>query len=358
MQMRPNFGKEERDAIYKYMSEDVFLTEFKQTENFENELAHFLGAKHCIATNNGTISLSLAAMALDLQPSDEVIVPNYTMIATPNSVKMLGCKPVFVDVEPATLCLDLEQTKKAVTPRTKAIYFMAANGRYPSYDIDQLLVFAYEKNIAVIEDAAQAIGSYYPDGTHIGLKGSIGSLSFSAPKLISTGQGGVVFTNDDDLSAKLRRLKDFGRSSGGNDIHASIGYNFKFTDLQAIIGLEQLKKLQSRIQRKKAIYALYYNQLKDINGIELFNHDLSKTTPWFIDCVCQNRNELIQHLKSNAIGSRTMYPPINQQVAYNIPGEFPISEMIGENGLWLPSAIDLTDEDITRVTSAIKDFYG
>lgn len=256
MQMRPLFGEEEKRAICEYMDEDGFITEFKRTEQFEQMIAGYTGAKHCIVVNNGTVSLTLAALAVGVQAGDEVIVPNYTMIATPNSVKMFGAIPVFVDVEPETLCLDIEKVLQALTPKTKAIMLVSANGRYPKAGISAFEKLARERNLLLIEDSAQSLGSFYPDGRHIGRAGLVGSFSFSAPKIISTGQGGAVVTDDDSVAAKLRRLKDFGRSGGGNDVHDSIGYNFKFTELQACIGIEQMKKLPARVERKKKFGAV------------------------------------------------------------------------------------------------------
>ena len=255
-QMQPWFDEKEKNALAEYMDEGGFITEFKRTERFEQIIGEYTGAKHCIVVNNGTISLTLAAMATGVKAGDEVIVPNYTMIATPNSVKMFGATPVFVDVESETLCLDIELTRKAITKKTKAIMLVSANGRYPKAGIDAFTKLADQNNLVLIEDSAQSLGSFYPDGRHIGRAGKVGSFSFSAPKIISTGQGGALITDDDDVAFRLRRLKDFGRSGGGNDIHDYIGYNFKFTDIQACIGIEQMKKLPYRIERKKEIWAM------------------------------------------------------------------------------------------------------
>ncbi len=358
MQMRPLFGEEEKRAICEYMDEDGFITEFKRTEKFEQMIAEYTGAKHCIVVNNGTISLTLAAMAAGVEAGDEVIVPNYTMIATPNSVKMFGAVPVFVDVEPDTLCLDIELVRKAITPRTKAIMLVSANGRYPKAGIEEFERLAKEKKLLLIEDSAQSLGSFYPDGRHIGRAGIIGSFSFSAPKIISTGQGGALITDSDEMAHKLRRLKDFGRSGGGNDIHDSVGYNFKFTELQACIGIEQMKKLGSRVVRKKEIWQRYTDNLANVTGISLFKHYLNCTSPWFIDCVVENRADLILYLKDSGIGSRVMYPPINQQVAYREEGSHPVSKSVGQNGLWLPSSVQLKNDEIDFICAKVREFYA
>ena len=354
MQMRPNFGQEEKKAISEYMEEDGFLTEFRRTEKFEGMIADYTGAKHCVVVNNGTISLTLAALALDIKANDEVIVPNYTMVATPNSVQMFGAKPVFVDVEPSTLCLDINLVEKAINSKTKAIILVSANGRYPDSSIKAFEDLASSYNLKIIEDAAQSLGSFYPDGRHIGLAGDVGSFSFSAPKIISTGQGGALITNNDDVASKLRKLKDFGRTGGGNDIHDVIGYNFKFTELQACIGIEQMKKLPSRLLRKKEIFKRYQTNLSNSKNISLFDHNLECTAPWFIDSICKNRDKIQNSLMENNIGSRPMYPPINKQQAYNLGFETPVSDNIGKNGLWLPSAIDLTNEEIDRICDVIQ----
>jgi perosamine synthetase len=358
MQMRPLFGDEEKKAICEYMDEDGFITEFKRTQKFEEMIAEFTGAKHCIVVNNGTVSLTLAAMAVGIKAGDEVIIPNYTMIATPNAVKLFGAVPVFVDVEESTLCLDIELVEAAITPKTKGIMFVSSNGRHPSSGIEAFLALCERRGLKLIEDSAQSLGSYYPDGTHIGRKGHVGSFSFSAPKIISTGQGGAIITDDDEIALSLRRLKDFGRDGGGSDVHGSIGFNFKFTELQAVIGIEQMKKLSERVARKKEIYLRYQEGLSGLEKIQLFQNDMVTTAPWFIDALVDQREPLIEFLKAKGIGTRVMYPPINRQKAYLIDGCHPVSDQVGERGLWLPSMVQLTDDQIAHICHEIKNFYN
>jgi len=361
--MEPWFGEEEKSAINDYMEEGGWLTEFKRTAKFEEMIAKYTNTKYCVVVNNGTISLTLAAIACGIEAGNEVIVPNFTMVATPNSVMMLGAKPVFVDVEPESLCLDIKKTEAAITPNTKAIMLVLANGRYPKCGIEAFVELCEKFNIKLIEDSAQSLGSRYPDGRHQGSVGSVGSFSFSAPKVISTGQGGALITNDDEIIYKLSRLKDFGRSGGGNDVHDSIGYNFKFTELQACVGIEQMKKLEWRVNRKKEIFKLYKKLLANIPQIKFFEQDLVNTTPWFIDVLAEDKLGLNAYMKENNIGTRIMYPPINHQVAYtNIYGEpddrqFPISNLVGQKGLWLPSASQLTDYEIISICDVIKKYY-
>lgn len=357
-QMQPWFDDNERLAINDYMLEQGFLTEFKRTQLFEDSIAKFTGAKHCIVVNNGTISLTLAALALGITHGDEVLVPNYTMVATPNSIKMIGANPIFVDICPSTLWIDFELMQKYITNKTKAIILVSPNGRSPNIDIDKYLEFSNAHDIPIIEDAAQSLGSFYKDGKHIGTKGNIGSFSFSMPKIITTGQGGALITDSDELAVKLRRLKDFGRTSGGLDFHETIGFNSKFTELQAVIGLEQMKKLPRRISLKKEIWKYLQENLSDIEGFKLFYNDTSLVSPWFIDSLCERRDDLKEFLAINGIGSREMYPPLNEQPCYNISGNFPVSKKIGKSGLWLPSYAQLTKPELDRIIETITNFYN
>jgi len=356
--MEPCIGDEERKAVADYMAAPGWLTEFRNTALFEKAVAQYCNCEHAIAVNSGTVALTLAALALELGVGDEVIVPNFTMIATPNAIMLAGATPVLVDVEPATLCMDIDLARAAITPRTKAIFLVAINGRYPVAGIEAFVDLCREHKIALVEDAAQALGSRYPDGFHMGTKASIGCLSFSAPKIITTGQGGMLLTNDAHLADKLRRLKDFGRSGGGNDIHDSIGYNFKFTELQACIGLAQLEKLAARVLRKKAIWQRYQSALAGLGGIKLFDMDIVNCVPWFIDILADQRDGLQQFLREQGIGTRVMYPPINAQRCYQVAGSFPVSATVGQHGLWLPSASQLSDAQVDRVCQAIRSFQS
>jgi len=356
--MEPWLGEEEAAAVNDYMRSGGWLMEHDKTRKFESIIADYTGASHCIVTVNGTVSLTLAALACDVKAGDEVIVPNYTMIATANSALLLGARPIFVDVEPETLCLDINQTEAALTPKTRAIMLVTANGRYPKAGIEAFVDLADRYGLALIEDAAQSLGSHYPDGRHIGSVGKVGSFSFSVPKIITTGQGGCLITNDGELAERLRKLKDFGRAAGGADIHQSIGYNFKFTDLQACVGIEQMKKLDWRIKRKKEILVKYRQALCAVGSVKFFEQDLVNTTPWFIDVLCERRADLQEHLKLRGIGTRAMYPPVNKQQAYQRLGEHPVSELVGQQGLWLPSSSQLTDQQIETVCDSVAEFYN
>ncbi len=354
-QTEPWFDDKEADALHQYVLSGGWGTEFKKTAEFEDRLCDFTGAGHCVVTTSGTVALSLALLALDIRPGDEIIVPDLTMIATANAATLIGAKPVFVDIEPETLNLDLSAAENAITAATKAIIHVSLNGR--SNDLDALLSLCRSHGLYLVEDAAQSLGSYY-DGRHLGTVGDVGCFSFSTPKVITTGQGGAIVTNDDAVAGALRRIKDFGRTSGGADIHDSLGFNFKFTDFQAVIGIEQMKKLPWRLQRKKEIWQRYRKQLDGIDAIEWIETDTTRVAPWFIDVFVADRDDLSRHLRDGGIGARPIYPPVHAQKAIGLGHlSFPVTDRYAATGLWLPSSTRLGDADIDRVCQAVGAFY-
>jgi perosamine synthetase len=357
-QTEPLIEEEEKKAVAEYLGSGGWLTEFKKTREFEEGIARFLGVKYVSVVNNGTVSLAVALMALGLGREDEVIVPDYTMIASANAVVLAGAKPVFVDINPQNLCLDFEKTKNAITPRTKAIILVTINGRWPV--MEKFVELAAENDIFLVEDAAQSFGSKYKN-KFLGTFGVLGCFSFSPHKIITTGQGGCVATNDENPYQKILKIKDFGRSKSGVDYHEAMGFNFKFTDLQAVIGIEQLKKIEQRVQKKKEMYRQYRESLKNIAEIELIETDLEQTAPWFVDILVplEKRDDLVEFLKEKGIGTRPFYPAIHTQPPYSwVKGNFANSENISKRGLWLPSSLALQDEEIEYICKSIKEYFN
>lgn len=359
-QMQPWIGKEEQQAISLYLKNGGWLTEFKKTKRLEEMIAKFTGAKYACMVSNGTVSLFIALQALGIGQKDEVIVPNFTMIASANAVILSGAIPILVDITRENLCIDLSLAQKAITKKTKALMFVSLNGRSPN--MDEVISFCRKNKLYLVEDAAQSFGSKWK-GKHLGTFGEIGSFSFSSPKIITTGQGGALTTNSDNLIKKIRQIKDFGRVRSGVDEHIILGYNFKFTDLQAVIGIEQMKKLPMRVKRKKEIYNLYNKTLSPLKQVQFIPTDLDNTSPWLIDIFAEKRDQLIEYLLKNQIGSRKFYPAIHTQAPYKNWSEyknvhFPVSEEIPSKGLWLPSSSFLTDQTILRVCKVIKKFYS
>lgn len=354
-QMEPRFGQEEKQALTEYMDSGGWLTEYRKTHEFERMIADYVGSRYCAVLSNGTVTLFTALMALGVGPGDEVIVPDFTMIASANAVVLVGAKPVFVDISLSNLCLDLDLAEQAITPRTKTIMLVSLNGRSP--DMHRVVELAQRHGLYLVEDAAQSLGSSY-EGRHLGTFGHIGSFSFSAPKVITTGQGGALVTDDAGLADGIRKIKDFGRRQSGIDFHETLGYNFKFTDLQAVVGIEQMKKLNWRVQRKREMFALYRCGLMDVLQVGFIETNLEETSPWFIDVLVPDPKALGSFLKEREIGTRPFYPSIHSQPPYGVEGTFPVSNYVSAHGLWLPSSSFLSDEDITRICREIKAFFS
>lgn len=356
-QMEPSFDKAEVNALNNYFKGAGWGGEYVKTEELESMIAKFTKVKYCSMNSNGTISLIIALLALNLKQGDEILVPDITMIASPNAAILLGIKPVLADIEKDTLCLDLKQAEKLLTPKTKALMYVPFNGR--SGNMKQVVNFCRKHQLYLIEDAAQALGSYW-QGQHLGTFGQIGNFSFSVPKIITTGQGGALITDNKKLYEKIEKIKDFGRIRGGIDIHDTWGWNFKFSDFLAVIGIEQMKKLRQRIKRKREIYQRYYSNLKQVKQIHFVPTNLEQTTPWFIDIYVSHPNKLSDYLKKQGVGSRPIYPAIHTQKIYKraqLNSFFPVSAKVGRQGLWLPSSIKLTDTQIDKISKQIIKFY-
>ena len=348
LQSRPHFGPEEAEATYRYMSNpDNYLTEYKQTEELERMLCEYIGTKHCIMTTSGNNAIVMALMALDLKPTDEVIVPNYTMIATINSVRMVGAKPVLVDVDPLTLTLSLDTVRRVRTPHTKVVLHVSLNNR--SQDLTEMRAYCDAEGLLLVEDAAQSLGCRI-GGKHLGTFGSLGCFSLSTPKIISTGQGGFVVTDNSELARKMRMIKNFGRKEGGVDVFEVFGLNMKFTDVQAVIGIEQVKKLPTRVKRLRAIFDRYAAGLPG----RFRKPPSDEWIPWFVDLFVEDRDGLATFLKKHNIQTRPTYPEINRTPMYEDGQVFPVSESISRTGLFLPTHPLLTDAEIDYICKIIS----
>ena len=327
-------------------------------KQFQSLFAKYFKKKYAFATNSGTAALHMAVSVLNLKHDDEVIVPDMTFIATANAVDMAGATPILVDVK-EDLTISPKAIKKAITKKTKAIIPVHVTGR--AADMETIMTIAREHNLIVIEDAAEALLSKHK-GKYLGTWGDAGCFSFSPNKTITTGQGGIAVTNDDNIATNLRMLKDQGRptrGSGGNDIHHIRGYNFKFTNLQAAVGLGQLHYLEARVKRMREIYKWYTEGLKNVSEIKLYPCDLKNgAVPQWTDIQTERRDELEKYLKDNNIDSRKYWHPIHTQAPYKQNDEnFPNSTRLSGKSLWLSSAFTLTQEDINMVCEKIKEFF-
>ncbi|MBI2020928.1 DegT/DnrJ/EryC1/StrS family aminotransferase [Candidatus Giovannonibacteria bacterium] len=335
-----------------YVNEGVLASEF------EKKIAELVGARYAVATTSGTVSIFLVLKALGVGSGDEVIVPDATFIATANAAELCGARPVFVDINERDLNISTEAFERAITSKTKAVVPVHVTGR--ACDMETILDIARKNKIFVVEDAAEALGSKYK-GKFLGTWGDAGCFSFSANKTISTAQGGMIVTNNGALASKIRALKDQGRTikgTGGDDLHSSVGYNFKYTDIQAALGLGQLTHFERRAARMKRNYKMYSDNLKNIKDVRVFPSNPEELPQW-TDIICPRRDELAEHLKKQNIDCRKYWHPIHKQSAYPQPDDkFPVSTRVLPKSLWLPSAFTLTDEDVNFVSNEIKSFFA
>jgi perosamine synthetase len=355
-QMEPVTTADDVAAVQRYLASGGWLTEFKETRRFASAIRDYTGAAHCVIAPSGTLALFLALKACGISDGDEVIVPDLTMAASATAVILAGGRVVFADIEPETLCLDAAAVEPLLTARTRAIVFVSLNGRAPAR-FEQHVSRWRGRGLRVIEDAAQSLGSFH-QGRHLGTIGDCGILSFSSQKLVTTGQGGAVLTNDEELASQMQLLRDFGRLEGGSDHYLTVGWNLKFTDLQAALGVSQAQRLPAIVNRKREIGARYRAHLGGIDGVSMPGWS-EEVTPWFVDVLvdADRKAALIAHLRNNGVGTRPFYPPLHAEPAFNVEGSFPVATSISARGLWLPSSLRLDDQQIDRVCGVIRSFF-
>jgi len=332
----------------------------KYVKQFEDEFASFCNAKYAVSTSSGTSALHLALKALGIKEGDEVIVPNFTFLSTANVVVHCNAKPVFVDVDKETWNMDIEKLKEKITERTKAIIPVHIYG-HPC-DMDSIMEIAKKHNLLVIEDSAEAHGAEYK-GKKVGSIGDAGCFSFYGNKVITTGEGGMVVTNNLELDEKMRILRDHGVSKTKKYDAQYAGFNYRITNIQAALGLAQMERIDEFIDKKRK-NAKYYNKLlKDIKGIILpAEKEWAKNIFWMYSIVLTpefpiSRDELMEKLKENNIESRPFFPTLHNSQAfkeYSQNETFPIAEMLASSGINLPSSPKLTKEQIQRIVRVIK----
>jgi len=349
---RTSFGEEEIRRVAESIRAEC-VSQGKVTREFEQKLEDFLQVRHVVAVASGSVALLSALMAIELKPGDEVIVPNRTWIATAHAVKLLGAKVIPVDVEVDRPIIDANQISHAVTSRTRAIIPVHMNGR--SADMRQIRQIAKQNHLFVIEDAAQAIASKNSDG-FLGTQSDIGCFSLSVAKTIATGQGGFAVTNNDNLAEKLRSIRTHGVENIKNPGKwVMAGFNFRFTDVLASIGIEQLKHLPERVEHLRELYRVYEIGLKDspfkIIPVNINNGEVPVYNEFLVD----NRQCWINRLEQSGIETRPFYPDINQADYLEIPlRNYPNSIKYGLNGIYLPSGPSQSMNNLLTVISEIN----
>ncbi len=355
---KPLIGEEEKKAVMEVLSSGM-LAQGEKVAAFEKSFAEFIGVKHAIATSNGTTALHAALVGLGIGHGDEVITTSFTFIATANAIKMAGATPVFVDIDEQTFNLDPAKIEAAITSKTKAIMPVHLFGLPAA--MERITTIAQKHNLKIIEDACQAHGADI-HGKKAGSFG-VGCFSFYGTKNMTTGEGGMITTNDDLLATQIRKIISHG--SERRYVHSSLGYNYRMTDLAAAIGIEQLKKLNHFTNKRKENAQKLTNRLSSIKGLitphldqnvqnHVFHQYTLRVTPDFP----LSREKLIEHLASRGIASSVFYPiPIHQQEAYRDYNHqrLPITELTSREVISLPVHPDLTDDHIKRIIAAFEE---
>lgn len=359
IQIMPWIDEAELEALAQVIR-STFITEHQATRTFEENFQKLTGAKHAIAVFNATVGLYTALKALDVGSGDEVIVPDLTFVATANACIMAGGIPVFCDVDRRSFNMDPEAMERKITPRTKVLMPVHLYGQCA--DMDRIMKIAQKHNLKVVEDAAEVVGAKW-NGQAAGTFGDIGVYSFYANKIMTTAEGGLILTDNDELAQKCKILKNHGRVESGTFIHPYVGFNFKFTDLQAAVGNAQFKKLPQMMKDKEQVLAWYKKHLSGVEGVEFpWKAPQAENVIWFVNIVTPAlpSKQLSEHLAEHDIETRSFFPPLHQQPCYDatlIAGEFPNADWLYEHGLSLPSSHNLTEEEVKYVCRHIRDFF-
>jgi perosamine synthetase len=356
---QPSLNGNEKKYVNECLDSTWISSKGRFIANFEAGFSEFTKIKHVIAVPNGTIALHLALLTLGIKRGDEVIVPTLTYVATANSVTYTGAKPVFVDSLSGTWQIDPDDIRRKITKRTKAIMPVHLYG-YPS-NMNEIKKMAEEFNLLIVEDCAESFGTKL-NGTHVGNFGDISAFSFFGNKTITTGEGGIVATNNKKIFQLATRLKGQGLAKNREYWHDIVGYNYRMTNICAAIGLAQLERVNHIIKKKRQIANWYYNSLKNLN-LEFHNetNDVFHSY-WMVNILVKNykdRDKLREYLKANSIETRPVFFPIHTMPIYKTKGQkFPVAEGIARRGITLPSYPALTKEDVFYISSKIRDFYN
>jgi perosamine synthetase len=362
VQIEPWIDGAELEELQRVIA-STFVTEHDLTREFEERTAELTGSRHAIAVCNGTMALFVSLKALGIGPGDEVLVPNFTFIASANAVLLAGATPVLCEVREDTFCIDTSRASHLVTERTKAIMPVHLYGQ--AADMNVVAAFAASHGLYVIEDAAEAIGVRF-EGRHAGTFGEVGILSYYGNKTVTCGEGGIVLTNRDDLAKAAYRLKNYGRDGKGSFIHDSIGFNFSFTDLQGAIGVAQMKKMPRIVARKREIRDRYVKELAGLADFSpVFVDPRCEPVFWFTSFLCDDPGRLAIFLRESNIQTRRFFYPLHKQPCYQdgavvrgLDQDFGVSERIYDRGISLPSQYGLTPDEQSYVIEQIRRFYA
>jgi len=357
---QPTLEGNERKYVMQCMDTNWISSRGKFVDEFEEGFSHYCGVRFGITTNSGTTALHLALATMGLGEGDEVIIPSFTMISTANAITYLGAKPIPVDVEPVTWNIDPDKIEAKITDKTRAIIPIHTYG-HPA-NMDRLQAIADKHDLDIVEDAAEAHGAEYK-GKRVGSFGKMAAFSFYANKIITTGEGGMIVTDDEELAERLHTLRNYGFTQERHFWHKVMGFSYRMTNLQAAIGLGQFEKIDELVQGRIDNARLYSKLLADIPGITTPHESEDvKAVYWMYGVLVEDefglsKDELRQKLADRGIETRSFFIPIHLQPIYSylLSDEFPVSEELGRKGFYLPSASNLRPDQIEFIVEVMRD---
>ena len=368
----PLVGKREEELVLECLRSGWISSAGKFIEDFEQGWADYCGRRYGIAVSNGTAALQLALTCIGLKPGDEVILPAFTIISCALAVIYNGGVPVLVDSDPRTWCMDVERVKEKINRHTRAIMPVHIYGH--PVDMDPLLDLAKKHGLAIIEDAAEAHGAEYlcgkkscaPAWRRCGSFGDMSCFSFYANKLVSTGEGGMVLTDDPALADRARSFRNLCFQPDRRFHHQELGFNFRLTNLQAALGVAQLERMDQIVARKRSMGQTYNRLLKDIDSLKLpAEEPWAKNVYWMYGVVLSDEagmdaSALAQGLKERGVETRPFFLGMHEQPVFQKRGLFiaenyPVTERLARRGLYLPSGLALTEEQLKNVCQAVHE---
>jgi perosamine synthetase len=368
----PLLGDQELEYVSECVRTGWVSSAGRFIEEFEQRWAAYCGRKYGVAVSNGTAALQVAVETLGLRPGDEVIMPTFTIISCALAVVYAGAVPVLVDSDPRTWTMDVNQIARKITPRTKAIMPVHIYG-HPA-DMDPILELAQSRGLAVIEDAAEAHGGEYLVGRHgrkpvwrrCGSFGTLSCFSFYANKLITTGEGGMVLTDDPELADKARSLRNLCFQPDRRFYHEQLGYNFRLTNLQAALGLAQLERVDEIVARKRRMGQEYTRQLRGIKGLQLPTEEpWARSVYWMYGVVLSEEigmdaQAFANKLAAHGVETRPFFLGMHEQPVFKRRGWFrnesyPVAERLACRGFYLPSGLALTASQLEAAAQAVRE---
>jgi perosamine synthetase len=364
----PKLGRRELEYVTECVESGWISSSGRFIGEFESGWAAYCGRRHGVAVSNGTTALQAAVAALELEQGDEVIMPTFTIVSCAAAVLAVGAVPVLVDSEPETWTMDVARLEARVTSRTRAIMPVHIYGH--PVDMDPLLELVERRGIAVLEDAAEAHGAEYRSAggewRRCGSFGALSCFSFYANKLVTTGEGGMIVTDDDGLAERLRSLRNLGFRPERRFHHEVLGFNFRLTNLQAALGVAQLERMDEIVARKRAIAALYTARLSGLGGLTLpVEKPWARSVFWMYGVLVDestglDATALAGRLGERGVETRPFFLGMHEQPALHRLGLFrderyPVAERLARQGLYLPSGLALTDEQVEKVCGAVRE---